>query len=226
MSGRNMKTHADIYSARDQDSGWNVVQAATLLREARSRNCPSLIHYAGLEMRMAIEQILFTIISLAMGKIDLKTLTECRTIDGLNRVRGKVAPDYDKWCLFATAISDVFPNVPSPAVWNMGVLIKHVSKLNELCHSPLIIQGMKEAPEEWNKRIKILENIYEHLATTMRRPTCSLRFENATPFGKDLWEKFRHGEIDLETVKLRMRIMKPAVPQYVFPTQGIVRFDV
>lgn len=221
-----MKYHADVYSERDQDPGWNVIQAATLLREARSRNCTSLIHYAGLEMRMAIEQIFFTIISLALGKVDRKTLDECRTLEGLKRVRGKVAPDYDKLCLFATAISAVFPNVPSPAVWNMGVLIKHVSKLNEMCHSPLVIRGMGEVPEEWNKRIKTLEDIYEHLAAKMRSPTCSLRLETASQFGKDLWEKFRNDEIDLETVKFRMRIMKPAVPQYVIPTQGVVRFDV
>lgn len=217
-----MKTHSDIYSERIMDASWNVVQAATLVREARARNCSSLILYAGLEMRMGIEQLFFSIISLAKGSIDDATLSRCRRRDELRTVLSEVAPDYTLRCRFASAVASVYPDVPAPAEWNVGTLIKHYVAINELCHSPFVFHDMARDSAFWERRITRLEEAYVYLADGMRRGTGMINFEQATSFGKELWELFRLGKIDLDSVKARMRIMKPGYPRFIPPSQGVV----
>ena len=81
------KQFRDIYAQRTPDAGWNVVQAATLLSESKKRRCGSLIIYAALELRLAIEQLIFTVIVVGRGgNIDDSILAECRKKDGLFRV--------------------------------------------------------------------------------------------------------------------------------------------
>lgn len=204
-----METFGDIYSERHQDAGWNVVQAATLLSEAKKRRCSSLVIYAALEMRMAIEQLVFTIILLAKETIDDATFQECRKKDGLFRILGEVSPKYSMKCRFSNVLGSFYPEIPQVAEWDVRSLKKYFLALSDLCHSQLVIQGMEAAPEKWDSKMALLEEVYEFLASGMRKGTSVISFKGATSHAIDLWEKYSGGQISLEDVRERFALVKP-----------------
>jgi hypothetical protein len=204
-----MKRFADIYTERAQDAGWSVVQAATLLAEAKSRRCSSLVIYAALELRLAIEQLLFTIIVVSQENVDEQTVQECRKKDGLFRVLERAAPEYSKRCRFANVLSSFYPEIPQVAEWDVRSMKRYYTALSDLCHSQLEIRGMEAAPARWDERIRLIEDVYRFLEAGMKKGTGSLSTKGAPPFVVDLWEKFSSGEISLESVRARFELAKP-----------------
>jgi hypothetical protein len=206
-----MKCFPNIYSERDQDAGWNVVQAATLLHEAKARRCTSLVIYAALELRLAIEQLIFTIIVVAEKKVDEETLKECRKKDGLFRVLDEVAPKYTLRCLFCGVMCSFYPELPQPAEWDVRSMKRFYTALSELCHSQLLVHGMDAVPGKWDQKIELLEEVYEFLAAGLRRGTGLLTFTSASEHVVDLWDKYSKGEITLDQVRGRFELIKPVL---------------
>ena len=204
-----MKVFPHIYSERDQDPGWNVLQAATLLVEAKKRKCSSLVIYAALEMRMAIEQLVFTIILLVKERVDDAMLQECRKKDGLFRILGEIAPKYSMKCRFMNVLGSFYPQIPQVAEWDVKSLKKHFLALSDLCHSQLVIKGMTAAPQKWDSRLALLEEVYGFLAQGLGKGTAVLSFQGASTHAIDLWEKYSSGEITLEDVRQRFAFIKP-----------------
>jgi hypothetical protein len=203
-----MKRFPDIYSERDQMAGWNVIQSATLLAEAKERRCASLIVYAALEMRMAIEQLVFLIIAVAKGGIDEATLELCRKKDGLFNVLEEVAPQYSLRCRFSNALALSYPQLPQTAEWDVKRFRKFFTALSELCHSQLVIQSMDAAPERWEQKIAMMEEVYTFLAEGMRKGTGVLAFTGENSHAKDLWQKYSHREMSLDDVQHEWALVK------------------
>ena len=206
-----MKKFADIYSERHQDADWNVVQAATLLSEAKTRRSSTLVIYAALEMRMAIEQLVFTIIWIAKEKMEGVMLKECRKKDGLFRILEDAAPKYSMKCRFLNVLGSFYPEIPKVAEWDVRSLKKYFLALSDLCHSQLLIQDMNIAPEKWGSKIRLVEEVYEFLAIGMQKGTSVLSFEGASSHVISLWDKYSAGEITLEDVKERFALIKPVL---------------
>ena len=209
-----MKQFPDIYTKRAHHASWSVIQAATLLAEAKDRECGSLLRYAALELKLAMEQLVFTLILVAKGEADEATLHDCQQQDGLFRVLGEVTPQYERKCRFAEILSAFNPAVPQGAAWNVALIRRHYAALSELCHAQLVIRGMGPAPEQWDESTSLLEEIYDFLAEGLQKDTAVLSFKGATPQAMELWEKYSRGEISLEVVKERFALMKPplAIP--------------
>ena len=183
-----MRVFRDFYTQRDQDSGWSVVQAATLLSEGKKRGCSSLIIYSALEFRLAIEQLIFTVVAVAKGgKLDAETLKECRKKDGLFRVLDGASPKYSLRCRFANALASFYPGLPQTAEWDVRSFKRFYTELSELCHSQLIIRDMADDAAGWKKRITLLEQVYKFLEAGMKKGTGVLEIDEANPektFGK------------------------------------------
>jgi hypothetical protein len=205
-----MRLFADVFTGRRPDAGWSVVQAATLLSEGKKKQCASLIIYAALEFRLAIEQLIFTVIAVGKGgKLDDATLKECRKKDGLFRVLEEMSPKYSLRCRFANALSSFYPELPQVAEWDVRSFRRYYTDLSDLCHSQLIIKGMADDPAAWNARIALLEEIYHFLEAGMKKGTGVLDIKESEPVVKDLWEKFSQGSISLEELRNRFALVKP-----------------
>jgi hypothetical protein len=205
-----MRHFSDIYTQRHQEAGWNVVQAATLLIEGKKRKCGSLITYAALEFRLAIEQLIFTVIAVGKGgKLDDATLKECRKKDGLSRVLDEVSPKYSLRCRFSNALASFYRGIPQIAEWDVRSFKRYYTDLSELCHSQLIIRDFADDPTGWKKQTALLEEVYQFLGAGMKKGTGVLEIKECEPVIKDLWEKFSTGEIDLATLKNRFALVKP-----------------
>jgi len=205
-----MRHFSDIYTQRHQEAGWNVVQAATLLIEGKKRKCGSLITYAALEFRLAIEQLIFTAIAVGKGgKLDDATLKECRKKDGLFRVLDEVSPKYSLRCRFSNALASFYPAIPQIAEWDVRSFKRYYTDLSEFCHSQLIIRDFDSDPTGWSKKISQLEEVYHFLATGMKKGTGVLEMKNVDPVIEDLWEKFSTGAINMEELRKRFSLVKP-----------------
>ena len=206
-----MKRFPDIYTERGQDASSSVVQPATLVAEAKSRRRSSLVIYAALELRLAIEQLLSTIIVLSQENVDEQAVQECRKKDGLFPVLERAAPEYSKRCRFANVLSSFYPEIPQVAEWDVRSMKRYYTALSDLCHSQLEIRGMDAAPARWDERIRLLEDVYGFLEEGMKKGTGSLSIKGAPPFVVDWWGKFSSGELTLESVHARFALAKPVL---------------
>jgi hypothetical protein len=206
-----MRSFPDIYTRRDQDAGWNVIQAATLLTEGRERKCASLVIYAALEFRIAIEQQIFTVIAVASGqeKLDEDMLEKCRKKDALFRILDEVLPKYSLRCRFYNALASFYPELPKIAEWDVRSMRRYYTDLSNLCHSQLVIQDMGEDPVPWDKKVSLLEEVYHFLESNMKKKTGVLKVKTEDLAIKDLWEKFSTGEINVEELTNRYAFVKP-----------------
>lgn len=191
----------DIFTGRVQHAGWNVIQAATLMDEAKARHSSSLLLYAAFELRLAIEQLFFTIIVVAKGKADEATLRACRKKGGLFRVLAEVAPAYALKCKFSSVLVAFYPEIPQGAEWDVKTLLSQHAALSELCHAQRMIRGMGAPVEPWDQRLALLEEIYAFLAAGLKKDTAVLSFKGATPSALALWRKYAKGKLTLQEVR-------------------------
>jgi hypothetical protein len=203
-----MKTHADILTKRHIDPGWNVVQAATLLAIAREKKRASPVIYAALEMRMAIEQLLYVIITIVKEGADAATTEECRKKDGLFRILGEVEPLYSLRCRFCNALSEFYPEIPQIAEWDVRSLKRYYTDLSDLCHSQLVVRDIEEDPGYWEKQVALLAEVYEFLAAGMKRGTGVLKIREQNPLVARLWEDYSTKKISIDDVRGRFAIIK------------------
>jgi hypothetical protein len=207
-----VKIFRHIYTERASGAEWSVVQAATLLTDAKKRECSTLIIYSALELRMAIEQLLFSIIVMA-GDLDSDTFTECRRKDGLFRVLERVSPKYSMMCRFCRVMASFYPEVPEIAEWDVRSLKRFYTQLSDLCHSQLLIEGMHEAPQKWDSKVSLLEKGYDFLSSGMTKNTAVLKFDEASPSVVALWDEYEKGKITIDDVRERFALVKPVLDQ-------------
>lgn|GEM_PF-2643539 len=213
-----------LFSERNQDAGWCVVQASTLLHAALEHRSTSFVIYAALELRMAIEQLVFTIIAVAKGGINTETAAECRKKDALFRILNEVLPKYSLRCRFQSAAAAAIPGIPALSEWDVKSLLRNYTGLSGLCHSQLIIVPFDSSSGEWHKHIEYLLEVYEFLASGLSKPTAVMHFTDAKISIADLWELYSTGQITLDDVKLRLKERNPN-PSPVLKTQKRIVFE-
>ena len=201
-----MKQFPDIYTGRVEHAGWSVIQAGTLLEEAKARHSSSLLIYAALELRLAVEQIMFTIIVVEKGRADPATLRACRRKGGLFRVLADVTPQYALKCKFTDVLVAYYPEIPQGAAWDVKLLRRHHAALSELCHAQRVIRGMGSPPARWDEWLALLEEIYGLLAAGMKKDTAVLSFKGATGPALALWRKYAKGRITLRELRRRFAV--------------------
>ena len=203
-----MKRHSDIFTKRQIDPGWNVVQAATLIALAKEKKRASLLIYAGLEMRMAVEQLLFIVVTAVKEGADAATIEECRKKDGLFRVLKEVEPLYTLRCMFCNALSESYPQIPQIAEWDVRSLKRYYTDLSDLCHSQLAVRDWDDEPTYWERQMGLLEEVYEFLAAGLRKGTGVLKLKEQNPLLSQLWEDFSTKKISIADVRQRFAIIK------------------
>jgi hypothetical protein len=217
-----VRVFKNLFTARGQDAGWGVVQAATLLATGTETRTTSFVIYAALELRMAIEQLVFTIITIANDNEDADILGECRKKDGLFRVLQQVSPKYTLRCKFQSAAAAVMPGVPPLAEWDIKALLRYYQELSGLCHSQLVIRTFDADPEFWSGRLAFLIDVHTFLADGMRKGTAVMTFTNAKISIRDLWEAYASKKISLEDAVGEMKRRNPT-PSMPIKSQRVVK---
>jgi len=198
-----MNQFPDIYTGRVRHAGWSVIQASTLMAEAKVRHSASLLIYAALELRLAIEQVMFSLIFIAKGRADASTLRACQRPGGLFQVVRQVAPLYARKCQFTHVLVSFHPEIPQGEAWDIKALLRFHEALSVPCHAERNLRGMGALVEPWDQRLALLEDIHRYLAAGLKKDTAVLTFKGATPSAMALWQKYAKGTVTLAEVRRR-----------------------
>ena len=167
------------------------------------RHSASLVLYAALELRLSIEQLIFTLILIAKGRADLATLRACQRPGGLLRELQKVAPLYARKCQFTRVLVSFYPEIPQGEAWDLELLQRHHAALSEFLHAQRNLRGMGALPEPWDARLALLADIHRFLADGLKKDTAVLSFKGATPAALALWRQYAKGRVTLTEVRRR-----------------------
>lgn len=158
---------------------------------------------------MAIELLLFEIIAIARGGIDQPMLAECKKKDGLFRLLDEFSPKYTLRCMFMKAVRQIEKRIPETAEWDVKILKKYYTALSGLCHSQLIIEDMKSAPDEWGRHVSTVNEVLQYLASNMSKRTGVMTFDSASPHVAALWTQFESGKITYQDAIERLKLVAP-----------------
>ncbi|HEY1717605.1 MAG TPA: hypothetical protein VGH42_04825 [Verrucomicrobiae bacterium] len=206
------RTHPTLFTQRNKDAGWCIIQAHSLLQEAiKNGKNSSFLMYAAFEMRTGIEQLMFTIIAACLTtKLTREVVDRCRKKDGLFTVLSDVESNYTLMCKFANALRAEEPRIPKIAEWDIKILKRRWNDLSSYCHSPLVIKDI-EQPKWFEDGQKLIEETYDYFVNTLSGTagTGAISSSGGPPIICQLQEDFLAKKITIEQVITRLRIITP-----------------
>ena len=177
----------------------------------RDRNVCAL-QYAAHDVRQAIEQLLFEEIVFSVGTdLDRKKYEKCKgNSTKLHKIIRRLNPDYNKLARFTQAIISIDPQSPPVVIWDHTVLMRHWGGISSYLHWAGEPAETVESDDWIDKGIEAIEKAANHIWEKNEKGfTCIMMPQKMKPEIRDYWERFRAGEVDLDTVK---RVAKIALP--------------
>ena len=203
-----------LIQEREWEPSWLILQSECLCRFAKEQNSPTALVYAALEARNAIEQLIFTLIWLCRGTVDDETLAECKGADGLGQVLKRTEPDYRKMIRFAKICLSLERDAPNIIEWDLKVLKRYWSAVSDYCHfqHPAHVGKGKNLNVWLSKGVALVEKVFHYFESNMiRAHTANWQRESMPPEVLGAWEDFRDGRLNESDLKVRLRIMQPAL---------------
>jgi len=193
-----VKVFEDIFSVREEETGWHVTQAMTLLKTAQEeRHLRSFVIYAAFEMRQAIEQQMFTIIRLVSKDADHDAvLSRCRKKDGLFKELARAKRNYTDLCYLMTVLAAEFPGFPPVGNWDIKQLKQLWMNMSRYCHSPQTLESRLTDRWYFSAIEAVLEaNNYFFAIMSESKGTGNLDMSTAKPPAKRVCDDFLSGKI-------------------------------
>ena len=201
------------------DSAWHVHTAMSWVDFAKRERSPVALMYGGLQLRYAVELLWYELLSAAHPSITqteyIQATAEATT---LYRLIDKYSPFYWRFVAFGKVLAsaDSRPHPPI-AEWDMSRLRRiHGGCGRKLLH----LQGEPKVSfnsDEWYvDRLSFLDQSCSFIWEEMESSRNKLVFKPEglkKPEVLELWEQFRDGKIDEDSVRLRLTIAQPILAQ-------------
>jgi len=197
------------------DSAWHIHAALSWADYVKRTSAAIGLHYAGFHLRLGIEHLWFQIFWAGRGgglpveeyKKAIKTATK------LYKLIDSLAPDYRKFAEFDQIIASVDSRVhPATIVWD----IDRLKRIHGECGTRLLhFQGLADGnylSDKWMiQQLAFLEENATWIWNTMRSRgnLVVYRPKDLFPQTQLVWESYRKGEIDEESVRYRLEIIRP-----------------
>lgn len=206
-----VKVFDDLFSGREEETGWHVIQAMTLLKTAQeNKGLRSFVVYAAFEMRQAIEQQMFTIIQLVSKERDKAALLRrCKKKDGLFRELAMAEHNYTELCYLMSVLAEAFPKLPPVGNWDIKQLKQYWQKLSGYCHSPQSLDA--KLNDRWYRAaIEDVLDVHNYFFRIMEssKGTGNLDMSNATPKAKKICGDFLSRRINRSELKAAIQAYK------------------
>lgn len=190
----------DIYF----DSVGYTYRALSWLDVAKTKNNITAFQYAALEIRLAIENLLFEEIVMCVGtKLDKADYEKCKgSSTKLNKILKRLNPDYKKLVKFTQTVLSVNPKAPPIINWDHNRLMKQWGKVSDYLHWQGSVDDTVNSTKWFEEGIKVVENIALYIWNNLESGYSGVMMPyKMQPEIKDYWEKFKNGEVDLQTIK-------------------------
>lgn len=181
---------------------------------AKKTGSSTLLVYACLEARNAIEQLWFEILMLLKGGEMTREFFEksqSRT-EGFAAAIKEIEPRYRELTQFVKLICECDPNAPFRViVWDLRILNRLQNKLSKYCHAQgHPIPTIEE--ESWVERgHQLVVEAHGYITKELESGTTAMMsLEDMSPAGLSIWHDFSQKKINEEQVRIRLRIVRPA----------------
>ena len=194
------------------DSAWHFWQALSWLDYAKRKTSITALQYAALELRLGIEHLWFDIIVTAVGgRLDVQEYSRCKNDSTkMYKVLDRLSPDHQKLVRFTNISVAVQKNQPSLIEWDIPRLKRLHGESSQYLHFLGKPDETISSAKWFICALGLLESganyVWEHLTTAR---IGQLDIATMPPEVKEAWEGFRKGELDEESVQVRLRLAQP-----------------
>lgn len=179
----------------------------------RTKNFPSLL-YANIEGRMAIEYLLFEILVIGTGaSLTLDQYKKCLTDrTKLDKAINRLIPDYESIQTFSALLIEFEPSLPKHLKWDIKELKKYWGVVSEYLHwlgaRNLTVEDQTWCHAAYERVEAILVPLWEKLSSGQ---SMTMHPDQMTPEVRGVWSDFKAGKIDIDSARIRLKILKPVL---------------
>src|SRR5713226_8323382 len=131
-----------LEASREVTFDWHIVQAKKWLEFDEGRELDSVLVYAAVELRAAIERYVFELLYLLKEcRLSENEEKRCRSITGIFALMKETDPFYRKTIEFTKLVASIMPGLPEITIVDTAYLNGKWKDLSEYCH-------MQFRPEE------------------------------------------------------------------------------
>ena len=194
---------------------WHITQVLKWLKYDKGRKLDSVIVYASLELRCAIERYLLELLYLLNDrKLTPDDEIRCRSKDGILNLMKETEPDYTKRAKFTNLIASITPEIPKVVIVDIKYLIRKWNKLSDYCHKQL---QPKESFDSVNrefqeKGLKIINEVVNKFKEWESKGAFGITNKESMPSEvRSIYEKYIKDEIDEGRAKRMLKLMEPVL---------------
>jgi hypothetical protein len=194
------------------DSAGYLFRAVSWLEHyRREQYFPSLL-YACIEGRMAIEYLLFEILVIGTGaNLSVSDYQKClKDRTKLDKAIGRLIPDYERIQAFTAVLVEFEPSLPRMLHWDIKELKRMWGELSEHLHwlgaKNLTVENTTWCNAAYTKVESVLHPLWSKLSSGQ---SMVMHPDKMNPEINEVWVQFNSGKIDIESVRLRLQILKP-----------------
>lgn len=197
------------------DSSFHIYASLSWCDYAQRNNAPTALHYAGIHLRMGVEQLWFEVMFAASGgSLTAKQYEEAvNTTTKLYKLIDEVGPHYQKFAEFNQIIASI-DSIPHPptAVWD----IVRLKRIHGECGGLLLhFQGVIEKGYRGSDWIESRTRfVYDSALWIWKTMTTRGNLAVFRPDGLkkpevfELWEKYRDGKNTAEDARIGLRLIQ------------------
>ena len=169
--------------------------------------------YACIEARMGIEYLLFEELVISTGaRLSREDYEQClKNRNSFSKLIRQLSPDHLKAQEFTRAVTEIETAAPTLVYWDPRELEKAWGKLSKCLHW---VGARTETTDDkdWLDRAgtsvrDVVVPIWDRISSGQ---SGLLHPSDMNPQVHQLWEDFRSGRIELNSVKIRLEILRPA----------------
>lgn len=196
------------------DSAGFVYRGLSWLDYAKRNGTVTTLMYSALEIRLAIEHLMFEELIMSVGcQLDKTEYEKCKgESTKFAKIIKRLSPDYRQLIIFTQTISSLIPNSPPLIEWEHEKLLKLWGDLSSFLHWAGEAKDTFESSRWFLKGLETTEHAATYLWDKMISGHSGVMMpEKMQPEIRQIWENFKSGKIDLSSVRERARIALPVL---------------
>lgn len=204
-----------LEAPREVTFDWHIVQAEKLLEFDGGRELDSILVYAAVELRAAIERYIFELLYLLKeGKLSGDEEKRCRSITGIFALMKEADPVYRKTIEFTKLVVSIAPGLPEITVVDTAYLNRKWQDLSEYCH-------MQFRPEETfgsqsrkfqKQGFALVREVLQKFHEWKVESNCAVLARSSLPEEvRNVYDKFVREDIDAGQAKRTLVLMEPVL---------------
>jgi len=194
---------------------WHITQVLKWLKYDKGRKLDSVLIYASLELRCAIERYLLELLYLLKDrKLTPDDEIRCRSKDGILNLMKETEPYYIKRAKFTNLIASITPGMPKVVIVDIKYIIRMWNTLSNYCHKQLRTEESFESVnrEFQEKGFKIIREVVSKFIDWESKGAFGIiNKESMPPEVRSVYYKYIKDEIDEGQAKRMLKLMEPVL---------------